>query len=132
MKSIYFYFFSCCFLVQCLEECWHDNVVQALEKKITKKERKKKEKKKEEKKKKKKEKNTTEKERKKKKIKIKRRRKRRRRRRTRTRTRTRSYFASRLIFHCFKPFNRCLSVILYLDKGNYSENLQIVCLCHNK
>ena len=43
-----------------------------------------------------------------------------------------SYFASRLISHRFKPFNYCLNVVLWLDKGDFPENVQAVCLCHNK
>ena len=39
-----------------------------------------------------------------------------------------SNLAFHLIFHRFSPFNCCLSVVLYLDKGDYSENLQIVFL----
>ena len=30
-----------------------------------------------------------------------------------------SYFATHLIFHRFSPFNCCLSVLLWLDKGDY-------------
>ena len=39
-----------------------------------------------------------------------------------------SYFVSHLIFHRFYPFNCCLSVLLELDKGDYPENMQIVCV----
>ena len=35
-------------------------------------------------------------------------------------------------FHCFELFNCCLSLVLKLYKGDYAENLQIVCLCPNK
>ena len=31
-----------------------------------------------------------------------------------------------LSFFLFLPFNCCLSVVLYLDKGDYPENLQTV------
>ena len=37
-----------------------------------------------------------------------------------------SSLAFHLIFHCFSPFNCCLSVVLYLDKGDYPDNLQVV------
>ena len=39
---------------------------------------------------------------------------------------------SHLIFSSFLTFNCCLSVVLSLDEGDYPENMQIVCLCHNK
>ena len=42
-----------------------------------------------------------------------------------------SVLALRLIFHQFSPFNRCLSVILWLDKGDCPENSHIV-FCSNK
>ena len=35
------------------------------------------------------------------------------------------------VFHHFSPFNCCLSVVLYLDRGDYPENLQVV-FCPNK
>ena len=43
-----------------------------------------------------------------------------------------SYFASHLIFHHFPTFNCSLGGVLKLDKEDYFENLQIVCLCLNK
>ena len=39
--------------------------------------------------------------------------------------------AFHFIFHRFSPFNCCLSVIMLLDKGDYPENLQVLC-CPNK
>ena len=39
-----------------------------------------------------------------------------------------SYFTSHLIFSCFSPFNCYLSVILYLDYGDYPKMCR-VCLC---
>ena len=35
-----------------------------------------------------------------------------------------------LIFHHFQLFNCCLSVILWLDKGDFQKNIHIVCPCH--
>ena len=37
-----------------------------------------------------------------------------------------------LIFYHFYPFICCLSVILWLDKGDFTENLHTVCPCQNK
>ena len=35
------------------------------------------------------------------------------------------------IFHRFSPFNCCVSVVLWLDKGDYPDNLQVV-FCPDK
>jgi len=37
-----------------------------------------------------------------------------------------------LIFPLSWPFNCCLSVVLWLDEGDFPRNLHIVCPCHNK
>ena len=37
-----------------------------------------------------------------------------------------------LLISFFIVFNRCLSVVLKLDKGDYPKNVQVVCLSHNK
>ena len=37
------------------------------------------------------------------------------------------YFS--VIFHRFWPFICCLSVVLWLDKGDFPENVHTVCLC---
>ena len=36
-----------------------------------------------------------------------------------------------LIFHRFYPFICCLSVVLWLDKGDFPENVHTVCPCLN-
>ena len=36
------------------------------------------------------------------------------------------------IFHLFRPFICCLSVVLWLDEGDFPENLHTVCLCLHK
>ena len=33
------------------------------------------------------------------------------------------------IFHRFRPFICCLSVVLWLDKGDFPQNLHTVCPC---
>ena len=35
-------------------------------------------------------------------------------------------FTSHIIFHCFKPFHCCLSVILWPEEGDFPENLHHV------
>ena len=40
--------------------------------------------------------------------------------------------SSSFIFHRFRPFICCLRVVLWLDKGDFPENLHTVCPCKNK
>ena len=37
-----------------------------------------------------------------------------------------------LIFHSFKPFIGCLSVVLWPDKGDFPQNVHTVWPCQNK